>query len=393
METVDYSKKNIKVEIEETFSEESSSTQNNTPKISQHVTNSSKEVSIGNFHILLNEKLGGGSFGEIFKGYNKKTLENVAIKVEHKNCSMPLLEYEYKVLKSLYSSDHSIVGLPSIHCFCQKGDYNFLIVEQLGYNLEQLLLLHKKNKNCDHFSLKTLMQIADQTLTRIEFLHSKRILHRDLKPENFLVGLGNKKKHTIYMIDFGLSKKYITKSGSHIEYLEGKQLLGTARYASVYTHLGIEQSRRDDLESLAYILIYLGTGTLKWLNIPAKTKRQKYTRIMEIKRETPLEELCAGLPGEFIDYLKYVRSLQFEDEPDYTLLRDLFKTIVKRENIKCDFVYDWDTVRTHDMIKMNTLSDSKKKPLEVEKLNLFGGNTLKEFKFNNIFSPHGKEEK
>jgi serine/threonine protein kinase len=115
--------------------------------------------------------------------------------------------------------------------------------------------------------MKTVLMIADQLIQRIEYMHSKSYIHRDIKPENFLLGLG-KKSNIIYIIDFGLSKKYRdTKTLQHIPYRENKNLTGTARYASINAHLGIEQSRRDDLEAVGYVLIYLAKGFLPWQGI------------------------------------------------------------------------------------------------------------------------------
>jgi serine/threonine protein kinase len=129
-------------------------------------------------------------------------------------------------------------------------------------------------------------------------MHNKSLLHRDIKPENFLIGQ-KKKNFLIYVIDFGLAKRYKnSKTGEHIPFTEGKQLTGTARYASIYTHLGKEQSRRDDLESLGYILVYFLTGSLPWNNIQGKNKTEKYKNILDCKIKTVPKELCKDLPGK-----------------------------------------------------------------------------------------------
>jgi len=168
-----------------------------------------------------------------------------------------------------------------------------------------------------------------------------RLLHRDIKPDNFLMGTG-KKGHHVYIIDFGLAKKYRDpKSHQHIPYKEGKSLTGTARYASINTHLGIEQSRRDDLESLGYIYMYFLRGSLPWQGLRAQTKKQKYDRISEKKMATPVEVLCKGSPAEFAHYLNYVRSLRFEDKPDYQYLRKLFRDLFLREGYQMDYIFDW----------------------------------------------------
>jgi len=160
----------------------------------------------------------------------------------------------------------------------------------------------------------------------VEYVHDKHFLHRDIKPDNFLVGLG-KRMDQLFIIDFGLSKKYRSRKNQHIPYIEHKSLTGTARYASLNTHLGIEQSRRDDLESLGFVLIYFLRGWLPWQGMIAKTKKETYNKIKLKKRDTPVEVLCEHFPNEFTTYLHYCRGLRFEDKPDYSYLRYLFRDL------------------------------------------------------------------
>lgn len=172
-------------------------------------------------------------------------------------------------------------------------------------------------------------------------MHSRHFLHRDIKPDNFLIGIG-KKQHYVYVIDFGLAKRFRDpKSGEHIPYRDGKNLTGTARYASVNTHLGIEQSRRDDLESLGFVLMYFNKGSLAWQGLPARTKKEKYEKIRDKKLSTSIESLTKGLPEEFAIYLNYCRSLKFEEKPDIGYLRKLFKDLFYRMGYEYDFVFDW----------------------------------------------------
>jgi serine/threonine protein kinase len=172
-------------------------------------------------------------------------------------------------------------------------------MDLLGPSIEDLFNFQKRK-----FTLKTTLMLGDQMLSRIEYIHSKGYLHRDLKPDNFLMGVG-KKKTQVYAIDFGLAKKYKdSKTGIHIPYKEGKSLTGTARYASLSTHLGIEQARRDDIEALIYILIYFLRGDLPWQGLKAKNIKEKYQKIKEKKLNTDLNELCLGMPSKIYNYLK-----------------------------------------------------------------------------------------
>ena len=182
--------------------------------------------------------------------------------------------------------------------------------------------------------------IADQMIKRVEYIHSRRIIHRDIKPDNFAIGR-DKHSHRIFIIDFGLAKKYMSSSGTHIRYREGKSLTGTARYASISTHLGIEQSRRDDIESVGYLFMYFLRGSLPWQNLKAKNIKDKYAKIKEKKIMTKVEILCEGFPEEFAQYCSYCRTLRFEDKPDYSYLRSLFKNLFKSLEYQYDYKYDW----------------------------------------------------
>lgn len=183
--------------------------------------------------------------------------------------------------------------------------------------------------------------IALQCITRIEFLHSRDFIHRDIKPENFLIGIG-KKAATIYTIDFGLAKRYKDpKTGSHIVFKEGKGMTGTARYASLNAHLGYEQSRRDDLEAIGYMVCYfLRKGHLPWMGLKGK-KKDKYENITESKRITPFEELLDGFPNEFVKYMKYCRNLAFEQKPDYSYLKKLFESYLAKHSYEENSDFDW----------------------------------------------------
>ena len=292
-----------------------------------------EEVKIKNqYSFKSTDRLGGGSFGQIFKGINLKTKEEVAIKIESKNIETPQLLHESKILKILKDNE----GFPKVYLLSPLDDVLIMVMELLGDNLQKLL----KNKPEQKFSLKTTLMLGIQILKRIKTLHENNFIHRDIKPENFTIGL-KKMKNVIYMIDYGLTRKYCDSHKNHIPYKEGKNLTGTALYASIYTHKGIEQSRRDDLESLGYMLIHFCKGELPWMNIKAKNKAGKYRKIMEKKIEMKPEILCAGLIDEFREYFKYVRELQFTEEPNYELLFGLLNNAMKKNKIKNDFKFDW----------------------------------------------------
>jgi serine/threonine protein kinase len=296
-------------------------------------TGNDYEIPIGdNFKLNAKKKLGSGAFGDIYYGVNVKQNEEVAIKLEPTKAKHPQLFYESKLYMALQGG----IGIPNVHWCGTQGNYNIMVIDLLGPSLEDLFNYCKRKFNC-----KTVVMIGDQMISRIEFIHSRNFLHRDVKPDNFLIGLG-KKKNQVYAIDFGLAKRYRDpKTGLHIPYKDGKSLTGTARYASINTHLGIEQSRRDDLESLAYVLVYFLMGDLPWQGLKAKNMKEKYEKIMEKKISTPIEVLCKNFPEEIQIFIHYTRDLRFDDRPDYGFLKKLLKTIIDREKYEIDFMFDW----------------------------------------------------
>ncbi|KAM0020283.1 putative protein kinase CK1-CK1 family [Helianthus debilis subsp. tardiflorus] len=289
------------------------------------------EPHVGN-KFRLGRKIGSGSFGEIYLGTNIRTNEEVAIKLENAKTKHPQLLYESKLYKILQGG----TGIPNVRWYGVEGDYNVLVMDLLGPSLEDLFNFCSRK-----LSLKTVLMLADQMINRVEFIHCKSFLHRDIKPDNFLMGLG-RRANQVYAIDFGLAKKYRDSSThQHIPYRENKNLTGTARYASMNTHLGIEQSRRDDLESLGYVLMYFLRGSLPWQGLKAGNKKQKYEKISEKKVSTPIESLCRGYPTEFASYFHYCRSLRFDDKPDYAYLKRIFRDLFIREGFQFDYVFDW----------------------------------------------------
>lgn len=281
---------------------------------------------------VIKEKLGSGSFGHIYKALDEERNEVVAVKLEsHSHSNNLTLNREARILNELKGGS----GFPTIHYYSKEDNFSILAMTLLGYNLEKLF------KSCDRkFSLKTVLMLADQMIQRIESIHAKGYLHRDIKPENFVMGPPKDPK-TLYMIDFGLSKMYKDQNGKHNPYKEGRGLVGTARYASISTHLGIEQSRRDDLESIGYLLIYFLKGSLPWQNFKSQNKNEKYKLIADCKMNTPIEELCKGLPKEFTSYMQHVRNLAFTDQPDYKYLKKIFRQLLVESGYRFDLEYDW----------------------------------------------------
>ena len=280
----------------------------------------------------VDSKIGQGSFGNIYSAHHIQNGEKYALKLEKKNGSHSLLETETYILCYLKGE-----GIPFIKSFGFSGEFNILVMELLGKSLETLF-----QENEYKFSLKTVCMLAEQMITRLEYIHKKYILHRDIKPDNFTLGRG-KQSHIVYLIDFGLSKKYRSTKGNHehIKYSENKKLIGTARYASINALKGCEQGRRDDLEALGYVLMYFLKGNLPWQGLKLNKGDDRYKKIYEKKKNTTPEELCAGYPKQFCEFIKYARSLSFEQEPNYNYLKNLIYNVMNKYEYSFDYLYDW----------------------------------------------------
>ena len=308
-----------------------------------------KDLIAENFVIL--HLIGQGAFGQIYISYNMRDNVAVSIKKEIKKPQkVPQLKTESKIYQSLLKinaddisgvktfTQDEVQGVPKFYGAGELSDSYYLIMDFLGPNLLELFEYCGMHK----FTISTVCLIALQMLNRIENLHRHNYIHRDIKPENFLIGM-QEKANIVHLIDFGLSKRFKNpKTHQHIPYREDRTLTGTARYVSINTHLGIEQSRRDDLESIGYVLVYFLKGVLPWQGLK---NGNRYTRIMEKKLQIPTEILCYGLPEELIFYLNYCKSLRFEDRPDYDYLRGLFIKLLGT----CNLVYGL----TKEMLKFD----------------------------------------
>ena len=328
--------------------------------------------------------VGCGAFGEIHLAYDVNMKALRAIKFEMANHKNPQLKHEYSVLEQLNKQDgvgglkgaDTFTGVPKVYYFDRlEHKYNFMVMEFLGPSLGDLFQLKERN-----FGMETVLMIAIQVLSRIEYIHEKGFLHRDIKPENFVIGL-NEKSNLVYLIDYGLSKRYKDKnSGQHIPYRENKQLVGTVRYASVNAHLGIEQSRRDDLEGIGYVLVYFYLGRLPWQNKTDKGKPLTQ-KITEKKLTTPPELLCKKMPREFSYYFHYCKNLKFEDRPDYNSLKSMFADLLmsrmKLNGIK-ELIYDWfdeeNNYRERKKKEMISSSNNKSEIIKYEEENINNNN-------------------
>ena len=309
-------------------SEEEESETPKKKKHSQKKKHESNEVILNNF--VLFKEIANGTFGQIIYGFSIRDNSEVAIKKEVQFEERSQLKLEGKIYNTLLNipknyditgihpiPQDEVIGVPKFFGIGKHKNNNYLILEFLGPNLGQLFKFCNNKK----FTIITVFLIAIQILNRIENLHKYHYIHRDIKPENFVIGTGEK-SNIIYLIDFGLSKRYKNpKSHQHIPYRDNRKLIGTVRYLSINTHMGIEQSRRDDLESIAYVLILFLRGSLPWQKTP---NDKTYQKVMKKKMQIPTEILCYELPEEVSIFLNYAKSLRFEDRPDYDYLKSIF---------------------------------------------------------------------
>lgn len=269
----------------------------------------------------LGSKVGSGSYGQVFRATEAKRLvqtQAFAVKMEQRSelCIQSRLEKEYKIYKLLYEGTETVVGLTCPHFYGQWTDKNILVMDLHGPSLHNIL------RREGAFPMKELLAIGKQVLMQIQCIHSKGFIHRDLNPKNMVTGLKDSK--TVYIIDFGFAKRF--RHGNerkHIRYKTGQRFIGTPIFSSARTDLGIEQSRRDDLESIGYSLVYLNKFSLPWTQVNAMGNAEHGVKLRRSKQRTTLTELCRGMPHEIREYFDYVLRLGFEEEPNYQMLIDL----------------------------------------------------------------------
>lgn len=305
------------------------------------MTDNNNNIIIGNNWKII-KQIDQGAFGIVYSGIDIRNNTKVAIKIEYDDCKMKQISNEYKVYRKInntYINTNCNIGISNIYW---SNNNNILVIDLFHFSLDKIF-----NDICNKkFSLKTITMIAIHCLRRIELLHELGYVYKDIKPNNFLTGYYTDKM--IYLVDFGLCSSYISNNNNkkefqHIPYKEYKDqcMIGTPRYASINVHLGREYSRRDDLESIAYMLIYFIRGSLPWQNIKTTNKKEKYDKIGNLKMTMTLEEICTNCPIEFKTFLQYCRTLEFSTKPDYNYIKKIFYDLFKTQKWTDDCIYDW----------------------------------------------------
>lgn len=285
--------------------------------------------------------LGEGSYGKTFEALDEKDGKHYALKFEDKNKNNSLKNESF-ILKYLKNPGK----IPYIKSYSTTENLNIIKMELLGKNLEALLVSRRPFV----FSLRTVCNIAIQLIDTLNFIHDKHIIHRDLKPQNMAIGYGDNSKF-IYIFDFGLAKKYRSSTTrKHFDRKKLEGIVGTIRFASVNAMLKYSQSRKDDLESLGYILIYFLKGNLPWQGLSVRSNQEQKAKILELKQKISSRELCNNLPKEFESYMDYVKGLSYESDPDYHYLKNLFWGLLSKNNYSFDYFYDWN----NDLSSFNT---------------------------------------
>jgi len=320
----------------------------------------------------IKKRIGKGSFGYVYLvEFNNKLY---AMKLENTKKGFYILDKEVYLMNHLYGP-----RIPYVKSFGQCGFYNVLVMELLGKSLEDIKQILPSKK----MTIPCVCKLSYQMIQILEHIHKKSFLHRDVKPDNFIMGIGPNSKF-LYMCDFGFCKTYRDPyTLAHHPMKKGGGITGTARFASIHTLDGYTQSRRDDLESLGYVIIYLAKGTLPWANIKSDNKNELYNRIVESKKSTSHEFLCRDLPIQFEEYIRYVKGLGYGQEPDYRYLKNLFLISLQNTGGKMDFAYDWDN-RINNMILLENNKIANNNNATGGNHNNFVPNTEKLFNDDNV---------
>eukprot|EP01071_Lankesteria_metandrocarpae_P007773 Lankesteria_metandrocarpae@DN4783_c0_g1_i1.p1 len=276
---------------------------------------------------IIGNRIGAGAFGEVYAASSTDNRMQVAAKTEVARPGSPsMLLHEAKVLKNLRGGE----GIAHFHGVEKSPSHNVLIMQQLGPSLESLF-----QRSGMSFSTICILTIAQQILKRLEYIHDKSYIHRDVKPDNFLIG--NNDPGRVYVVDFGLAKRYrAVNADGPPPTRRSRSMVGTARYASLNSHSGIDLSARDDLESLGYVIMYFATGgNLPWQGLNVRSREDKHRKIYEAKMKTDIQTLCEGHPPEFATYIQYCRRLEFDAKPDYEYLHRLFRSVRARILASC----------------------------------------------------------
>lgn len=299
-------------------------------------------------------KLGQGSFGLVYSAKSAKGW--VAVKLEKRNCDEPLLETEAYIMDTLRDC-----RIPKVISYGYSGNYNVLIMELLGSSLEDILKLLPEQK----FSVKDVCKLGYQMIGILQEIHDKNYIHKDIKPSNFLLGLEGKNSF-IYLADFGLASKYRDPE-TKVHFKQNKNLTfeGTRTFASIHALKGESSSRRDDIESVWYTLLYLIKGFLPWENLIGYTSKETLEIIIEEKKSTTSAKLFNNLPPQFAECMRYIRSLTYEAEPDYLYLKSKLLEVLKESGSPFNYDFDFSDILTIvsdenlESIQYNNEEDSK----------------------------------
>ncbi|CAD8082907.1 unnamed protein product [Paramecium primaurelia] len=329
-----------------------------------------RDPKIFNNKYIIKQQISSGSFGIVYLAFDKHTREEVAVKIEkEENEDVSSLDREISILNRL----NGVPGTPKLYWSGFEQDYNVIVIQILGKDLSQYIKQYKK------FSLKSVLQISYQLLSTLQQVHEKGVIHRDFKPENILTGY-QQENGTIYLVDYGVSKVYLDNHGKHMQspLKDKKSFIGTTRYASIAAHRGYELGRKDDVESMFYVMIYLLKGKLPWQNLQNIGDRDRTDVVGEVKQKTEISELCKDVPSEFAEIFNYLKKLEFKSEPDYKYMLSLILKAATNNHIILDKLFEWTDRQTKIKDQMIwALSEEKQKlPQMNSSQQIMGSNNL-----------------